>query len=355
MRYFKTELTPNIIAQETEAELIQNREAASLNNVSELATANRQSVCFFEDKAFEKDLDNTDAGLIIVPVDLDVSFRKDTNYIKAKHPYRLFNRIVKYWIAQDNKHFIDQTSATAKIADSAKLGENVLLGEHVIIEANVTIGDNTKIQHNCVVKENSVIGANCIFYPGVVVYANSVIKKNVILHSNVVIGSDGFGYHHIDGVHDKIEHIGNVIVGDDVEIGANSTIDRGTVGSTIVGTGTKIDNLVQIAHNCKIGRYCIICAQVGIAGSTIIKDGVFLAGQVGIAGHLTIGQGAMIGAQSGVASDVPDNARFFGTPAINALTQKRIVAASKQLPKLVKEYNKIIKKGNKDERPKKNN
>jgi UDP-3-O-[3-hydroxymyristoyl] glucosamine N-acyltransferase len=354
MRYFKTELTPEIIAKEIKAVLIKNRETTSLNNVSELAAANRHSVCFFENKAYEKDLDDTDAGLIIVPADLDISFRKDTNFIKADHPYRLFNRIVKYWIAKDNKRNVDEKSATAKVAASAKLGKNVLLGEHVIIEANVTIGANTKIQHNCVVKENSVIGANCLFYPGVIVYANSVIKDNVIVHSNAVIGSDGFGYHHIDGSHDKIEHIGNVIIEDDVEIGANSAIDRGTVGSTVIGTGTKIDNLVQIAHNCKIGKFCIICAQVGIAGSTTIKDGVFLAGQVGIAGHLTIGQGAMIGAQSGVAGDVPDNARFFGTPAINALTQKRIIAASKQLPKLLKEYNKNIKRKNKDEGPKKN-
>jgi len=181
----------------------------------------------------------------------------------------------------------------------------------------------------------------------VTIYEDCKIGNNVIIHAGAVIGSDGFGYLLHEGKQEKIPQVGNVVLEDEVEIGANTTIDRATLGSTIIGKGTKIDNLVQIGHNCTIGKHNILCAQVGLAGSTEIGNYVYLAGQVGVAGHLIINDKAMIGAQSGVASDIPESAKYFGSPAVDAGLKKRMLASEKRLPELVRFMNEVKKsKGN---------
>jgi UDP-3-O-[3-hydroxymyristoyl] glucosamine N-acyltransferase len=170
-----------------------------------------------------------------------------------------------------------------------------------------------------------------------------VIGRKCIIHSGVVIGADGFGFLLMDGIQVKIPQVGNVVIHDDVEIGANSCIDRATLGSTVIGKGTKIDNLVQIGHNCVVGEHSILCAQVGLAGSTIVGDYVYLAGQVGAAGHITIGSRAMVGAQSGIAASIPAGAKYFGTPAIDANTMKRSIVAQKHLPEMYRSWQKQCK------------
>jgi len=206
----------------------------------------------------------------------------------------------------------------------------------VVIEDFVKIGRNTIIEANSVIQQNVQIGSNCHIYPNVTIYEDYIIKNKVILHAGCVIGADGFGYIFYEGKHNKIPQVGNVIIEDEVEIGANSAIDRATIGSTIVGKGTKIDNLVQVGHNCTIGENSILCAQVGLAGSTEIGNIVYLAGQVGVAGHLKIDDGAMVGAQSGVAKYIPKKAKYFGTPAIDAGLQKRMFISLKKLPEIIK-------------------
>ncbi|MDI6642137.1 MAG: UDP-3-O-(3-hydroxymyristoyl)glucosamine N-acyltransferase, partial [Elusimicrobiota bacterium] len=209
---------------------------------------------------------------------------------------------------------------TAIISKSAKLGENVTIGPYTIIEADVSVGENTVISANCYIGRNSTIGKKCFIYPQVVIRENVTIGNEVIIHSGTVIGSDGFGYFKMQEnthmlTHIKIPQIGTVEIEDNVEIGACVTIDRATTGKTVIGSGTKIDNLVQIGHNVKIGKNCIIVSQAGIAGSVKIGNNVTIAGQAGIKDHIIIGDGAVVAAQSGVIGDVKHGEIVSGYPA----------------------------------------
>ena len=224
---------------------------------------------------------------------------------------------------------------SAVVADSAQLGEGVSIGANCTIAEGVVIGANTTVQPNCVIGYKAVIGANCLLYPLVSVREFVEIGDRVIIHNGAVLGSDGFGYAvQKDGTRTKIPQIGTVVVEDDVEIGANVAIDRARFGKTRIGKGTKIDNLVQIAHNVVIGEHSVMCGQAGVSGSTTIGSNVILAGQCGLAGHLEIGDGAVVGAQSGVMKNVPPKDFVFGTPAFPHLQSKKMVANTMLLPKL---------------------
>jgi UDP-3-O-[3-hydroxymyristoyl] glucosamine N-acyltransferase len=212
----------------------------------------------------------------------------------------------------------------APVGPLCVVGERARIGARVVLQANNFVGDSVQI------------GESCMLYAGVTLYAGTQLGKRVRIHAGTVIGSDGFGYVFDSGIHRKVPQVGNVIVHDDVEIGANVTIDRGALGPTVIGKGTKIDNLVQIAHNVTIGEHCLVVAQAGIAGSTRLGNYVTLAGQVGIAGHLKIGNGATIAAQSGVMHDVPDGQKWFGSPAMPDRKMKRQVLATQQLPELLR-------------------
>ena len=204
---------------------------------------------------------------------------------------------------------------TAVIADSVILGQGVRIGAHVIVEDHVLIGDHTTIEAGCVIKKNCKIGEHCHLHPNVVLYENSILRNNVILHSGVIVGADGFGYIRDHGEIYKFPQLGNVVIEDAVEIGANTTIDRGSLGCTIIGSGSKIDNLCHIAHNVKIGKHVIMAAQCGIAGSTIIGDNVTMSGQVAVIDNITIGQNVSIGGQSGIIGHIKENAAIWGSPA----------------------------------------
>jgi len=232
---------------------------------------------------------------------------------------------------------------SAIIAPDALIQKNVSIGENVVIGSRTRIGIGSVIEANAVIGANVVIGEDCFVRPNSTIYPYTEIGNRVIIHSGAVLGSDGFGYNFDGKAHLKIHHVGKVVVGDDVEIGANSCIDRATIGQTRIGKGTKIDNLVQVGHNCTIGNHAILCSQVGLAGNTEVGNYVYLAGQVGAAGHLKIHDGAMVGAQSGISRDIPPNGKFFGTPAIDAQLQKRIIVAIKKLPELLSWFNKFKK------------
>jgi len=225
---------------------------------------------------------------------------------------------------------------SAVVAASAQIDPSAHVGPHCTIGERVKIGANCVLQAGNFIGDDSVLGADTNLFPNVTIYTRSQLGQRVRIHANTVIGSDGFGYIFDSGVHRKIPQVGNVVIGDDVEIGSNVSVDRAALGSTIIGKGTKIDNLVQVAHNVEVGDYSILCAQAGIAGSTKLGKFCVLAGQVGIAGHLKLGDRVTVGSKSGVMHNIPDGETWFGIPATSATQSKRVFIASQRLPDLLK-------------------
>lgn len=233
----------------------------------------------------------------------------------------------------------------ATVSDSARIGKNVWIGPNVSIEEGVAIGDHVIIESNSVVKKNCEIGSFCRIYPNVTLYENTKLQKNVVLHSGVVVGSDGFGYVKDKGKIYKFPQLGRVIVEDDVEIGSNTTIDRGSLSDTVIGAGTKIDNLCQIAHNVRLGKNVLMAAQCGISGSTIIGDNVTMGGQVGVVDNITIGDNVIIGAKSAVIGSIKSGEVVWGVPARPMAQTKRQMAVLSWLTKNFSIFSKQTKKG----------
>lgn len=258
------------------------------------------------------------------------------------NPEWAFVLLLKYVDALRTKH-TPGIHPTAVISDKANLGQNVSVGAYSVIEDGVTIGDNTVIFPQCYIGKDVTIGQNCYIYPQVVIREDCVLKDYVILQPGARIGADGFGFTFHDGRHQKIPQVGNVVLGNDVEIQANACVDRAKIASTVIGDNTKIDNLVQVGHNVRVGQSSIFCAQVGIAGTTEIGNGVILAGQVGLAGHMKVGDRAQIGAQSGVINDVPAGQTYFGFPAIPQKEAFRQMAIVSKLPEIYKEFRQFKK------------
>jgi UDP-3-O-[3-hydroxymyristoyl] glucosamine N-acyltransferase len=232
---------------------------------------------------------------------------------------------------------------TAVIASEAHLAPDVNVGPYVVVERGVSVGQGTRLGAGVFLGEGARVGAQCVLHPRVTVYPRARIGNRVIVHAGVVVGSDGFGYVFAEGRHHKFPQVGEITIEDDVEIGANTTLDRGSLGATVVGQGTKIDNLVQIAHNVRIGRHCVIAAQTGISGSAEIGDYVVLAGQVGIADHVRVEEGVTVGAQAGVptAKVLRKGNTFWGTPARPLTEFKRMYAHLSHLPSLAQKVKDI--------------
>jgi UDP-3-O-[3-hydroxymyristoyl] glucosamine N-acyltransferase len=232
--------------------------------------------------------------------------------------------------------------ATARIGRGVVLGEGVSLGAYAVLGDGVTLGDRVQVGSHTVIGEGVPVGADSWFFPQVTVYPGTTIGARVIVHAGARVGSDGFGYVFRDGAHEKIPHVGRCVVHDDVEIGANSTIDRGSIDDTVIGQGTKIDNLVQIGHNVQVGRVCLLMAQVGVAGSVRIGDGCILAGQVGVSGHHDIGDGARLAAQAGVFGDIPAGETWSGYPARPHKEALRAQAALFRLTGLMRRLERLL-------------
>jgi UDP-3-O-[3-hydroxymyristoyl] glucosamine N-acyltransferase len=236
---------------------------------------------------------------------------------------------------------------TAKVGQNVRVAKDASIGAGVIIDDGAEIGENSVLAGGCKIGENTKIAKNCRVDSNVVIYHNCIIGNNVIIQANSTIGSTGFGYSFIDGSHRLIPHNGGVIIEDFVEIGANCCVDRAKFGNTVIGAGTKIDNLVQIAHNVVIGKCCLIAGQVGLSGSCKIGDGVVMAGQVGLADNIEVGNGVMIGAQSGVSHNIADGKKMFGYPATEKKEAIRILSLTRRLPEmadLLKKLHKRIEK-----------
>src|SRR5947207_15127145 len=282
-----------------------------ISAVAPLIGANAEQLSFLSNRKYSAQLAASKAGAVLVPQNLE---GEDDRWIRVDDPYFAIARIMTKWFGA--RPMPKGISAQASIAPSAKLGENVAIGPFTVIGEDVVIGDNVTIFQNVSVEASSVLGDDCIIYPNVVIYDGTRIGLRCIIHAGVVIGSDGYGFAMHDGKHHKIPQIGIVRIEDDVEIGAGTTIDRAALGETVIGEGTKIDNLVQIGHNVKIGKHCLLVSQVGIAGSTELGDHVSVAGQSGFSGHLKIGNRVQVAAKSAVLEDVPDDTKVMGSPAM---------------------------------------
>jgi UDP-3-O-[3-hydroxymyristoyl] glucosamine N-acyltransferase len=238
---------------------------------------------------------------------------------------------------------------TAVVGRGVELGEGATVDAYAVVGEGARLGDGAWVGAHAVGGPGVVVGAAPELRPHVTLYPGTELGARVVVHSGVRLGSDGFGYVFGDGAHRKIPHVGRCLVGDDVEIGANTTIDRGSVDDTVVGAGTKIDNLVHLGHNVRVGRLCLIMAQVGVAGSAVIEDGAILAGQVGVGGHLTVGRGARVGGQGGVTADVPPGATYSGYPARPHREALRAHAALFKLTDLVRPLERLLARDAADE------
>jgi len=271
---------------------------------------------------------NTKATAIITSRDIEISGR---SVIRTDNPSVAFADLITA-MTGDDVHLLKGIHEAAFIADDCAIGKNVSIGPYAIIESQAKIGDNTIIYGGSYVGHHTTIGEDCLIYPNITIREYVSIGNRVIIHSGTVIGSDGFGYIQVDGAHKKIPQIGTVAVEDDVEIGANVTIDRARFDQTVIGRGSKIDNLVQVAHNVVMGENCIIISQVGISGSVNIGKGSYLLGQAGITGHLTIGEGSIVFSQSALGKSIPPQSHVSGSPARSHADAKRVFASTQKLP-----------------------
>ena len=328
------------IAETIGGELIGDEQLV-ISSISSIGTAQEGDISFVFEKGDPSLLESTKASCVVVSKDIE---NAPCAIIKVKNPQIAFKQIANL-LGLDKIHGPIGIHSTVDLSNNIELGSNVCIGAYVVIEEGVKIGDNTVIYPFSYIGQNTSIGKNCIIYPNVVIREKCIIKDRVNIHSSSVIGADGFGYDFDmqTGAFIKIPQIGNVILEDDVEIGACVTIDRAKIESTIVGKGSKIDNLTQIAHNVKIGMCTVIAAQTGIAGSTEIGNFVMMGGQVGITDHVKIGDKVRIGAKGGVIRDVEPGKTVIGQPAREAIKMAKIVAIIDKLPEMYKKFKKFEK------------
>jgi UDP-3-O-[3-hydroxymyristoyl] glucosamine N-acyltransferase len=331
LRRNKREFSAIEIASLIEGEVIGDRER-KISNLAKIEDAGSADLSFIANPKYVQYLSNTKAGVVIIEKDLEVSASEATSYIKVKDPYLSFTRLMKLYSSQ--KHVESGVHETAVIHPTASVHPSCSVGAHVVIEEGVVVEKGCTIMPQVYLGSNASIGAESTLYPGVKVYTNCEVGKKCILHSGAVIGSDGFGFApKSDGTFDKIPQLGNVRLEDEVEIGANSTLDRATMGSTIIARGAKIDNLVQIGHNVVVGENTVIAAQTGISGSTKIGKNCFVGGQVGFVGHITIADGSMFGAKTGVNRSLKEeNKKWDGTHALPYRDSLKSKAFYRHLP-----------------------
>lgn len=314
-----------------------------VSDVGPIESAREGQLSFLCDAKYLPQLAHTNASVVLMTE--SIVFNGDTNatIITVENARAAMGQLLSLVAKAMNpaKQGIEQPSF---ISAGVNVPEDAYVGAFAYIGKNVTIGKGVQIYPHTYIGDNVQIGDNTILYSGVKVYYNCVIGKDCILHAGVVIGSDGFGFEpDAQGINQKLPQIGNVIIEDDVEIGANTTVDRAMMGSTIVRKNVKIDNLVQVAHNVEVGDSTFMCAQVGIAGSTKVGKHCILAGQVGVAGHITITDNCVFGAQSGIGNHVKKAGMYQGSPIIDAMNWRRSVVGFKQLPELMKKIQDLEK------------
>lgn len=332
------------IAGILEGEVIGNPNA-EVFKLSKIEEGTEGSLTFLANPKYINYIYSTKATITIVNNSFEPENEISTTLIKVEDAYKSFSKLLEYYNqVKLMKSGIEQPSV---ISEGVTYGENLYLGSFCYIGKNVTIGKNVKIYPNSFVGDNTTIGDDCILFAGVRIYSESVIGSRCVIHSGTIIGSDGFGFApQEDGTYNKVPQIGNVILEDDVEVGSCTTIDRATLGSTIVRKGVKLDNQIQIAHNVEIGENTVIASQTGIAGSTKIGKNCMIGGQVGIVGHITIGDNVRIQAQSGVGKSVKDGETLQGSPSFNYGDWNKSYVHFRNLPKIVADLENLKKKTN---------
>lgn len=307
-----------------------------ITGIKSFEKAGKSDIVFAENNYVLNQALNLDIGAIIT----NEKVESNNNIIVVKNPKYAWTICIDLFYDEPQPDKV--ISSNSFIDESVKIGKNVYIGHFAVLEKNVVIEDDVQIYPNCFIGENTIVGQNTKLYPGVKLYYNTKIGKNCIIHSNTVVGADGFGFVPSKTGIKKIYQIGNVQVNDNVEIGACTTIDRATTGSTVIGSNVKIDDHVHIAHNCEIGDYTIITGQVGMAGSVKIGSNVTIAGQAAIAPHMTIGNNVTIGGKSGVVSDIPDGSIVSGFPAKDHNLEKKIMISLPRLPESIKKIRELF-------------
>ncbi|WBL24370.1 UDP-3-O-(3-hydroxymyristoyl)glucosamine N-acyltransferase [Zunongwangia sp. HGR-M22] len=326
---------------------IEGNPDAEVSELAKIEEGKEGSLTFLSNPKYTSYIYSTKASITIVNDSFEADEPINTTLIKVKDAYKAFSTLLEYYNqVKLRKSGIEKPSY---ISDSAEYGEDIYLGAFTYLGDNVKIGNNVKIYPYAYVGDNTVIGDNSTLFAGVKVYSETVIGENVTLHGGCIIGADGFGFSPNEkGEYSKVPQIGNVIIEDNVDIGAGTTIDRATLGSTIIRKGVKLDNHIQIAHNVEIGEHTVIAAQTGVAGSTKIGKNCIIGGQVGIVGHITIGDRAKIQAQSGIGRNVKDDEVLQGSPAIGYSDFNKSFIHFKNLPKTVDLLHQLDKKVNKN-------
>ena len=318
--------------------------ALKVSELSKIEEGRPGTLTFLSNPKYTQYIYTTQASACLVNKDFVAEQSLTTTLIRVDNAYECLAKLLT--LVDSFKPKKQGISAKSDIHETAKLGENVYVGAFVVIGANVVIGNNVKIYANTVIDDNVVVGDDSVIYAGVKIYEGCRIGKRCVLHAGVVVGSDGFGHApDAEGHYHKIPQIGNVVIEDDVELGANTTVDRATMGSTIIRRGVKLDNLVQVAHHVEIGEDTVIAAQSGIAGSTKIGKHCMFGGQVGVAGHITIADGSIFGGKSGVTSTIKEpNKVWQGYPVMPIMGFRKLNVLQKQLPDLAHKIYDLEKK-----------
>ena len=319
---------------------------AVVSSFGKIEEAGDGQLSFLANPKYEDYIYTTKASVIIINQSLILKQAVSSTLLRVADAYTAFATLLAKYQEIQQQQLIG-VQEPSHIAKTASYGKNVFIGAFSYLGENVKVGDNTKIYPNAFIGDNVTIGDNCVIHPGVKIYHDCKVGNQVTIHAGTVIGSDGFGFApQADGSFKKVPQIGNVVIENNVEIGANATIDRATIGSTLIKSGAKLDNLIQIAHNVEVGNSTVIAAQSGVSGSTKIGNGVMIGGQAGIVGHIQIGDGARINAQSGVSKSLEPGKAVTGSPAYDYTSALRSQAVNRRLPELekrVKELEELVK------------
>jgi UDP-3-O-[3-hydroxymyristoyl] glucosamine N-acyltransferase len=342
--FARMNFTAQQIAGILEGDIIGDPEV-EVSKLSKIEEGTEGSLTFLANPKYNSYIYSTKASIIIVNKTFEPENDISTTLIKVDDAYQSFSKLLEYYNqVKMNKQGIEQPSF---ISESARLGSDVYIGAFSYISDNVILGNNVKVFPNAYIGENVIIGDNTIVFAGAKIYSESIVGNHCVINSGVIIGADGFGFVPDEhGEYSKMPQIGNVIIEDYVDVGAATTIDRATLGSTIIRRGVKLDNQIQIAHNVEIGKNTVIAAQTGIAGSAKIGENCLIGGQVGIAGHITIGNNVRVQAQSGIGRHVKDNEILQGSPSFTFGDWSKSYVHFKNLPKIVKSINDLEKKVN---------
>lgn len=321
---------------------VEGNKDAKVHTFAKIEEGTEGAISFLSNPKYTHYLYNTKSSIVIVNEDLELEKDVDATLIRVKNAYESIAKLLQIYEASKPKK--TGVAPQAYIAPSAKLGNNCYVGPFAYVGEGAEIGDGCQIYPHAVIGDNVKVGTNCIFYPNTTIYQGCKIGNNVTIHAGSVIGADGFGFAPCADGYDKIPQIGIVVIEDNVEIGANTCVDRSTMGATVIHKGVKLDNLVQVAHNVEIGENTVMSAQVGIAGSTKVGSWCMFGGQVGLAGHITIGDKTFLGAQSGVPGNLKGGEELIGTPPMNPRAYFKSQAIFRRLPDMYKDLNDAKKK-----------